>query len=107
MYSAKEESPAKSAGYVNSKRGQVGGYYLVKPAEKITIGEVVRLTEGYTSPITCVSRSCHSRCADEARCPFKGTWEQVRDAVNGIVDKTTIADIAKKSKAASTGDYVI
>jgi len=97
----------KGAGYVNSKRGQDGGYFLAKPAKKITLGEIVRLTDGFTSPITCVSKSCYTKCNDEVRCPFKGTWEQVRDAVNEIVDKTTIEDVAKKVKVKENEIYYI
>ncbi|MEI7905065.1 MAG: Rrf2 family transcriptional regulator [Candidatus Firestonebacteria bacterium] len=97
----------KGAGYVNSKRGQDGGYFLTKPSGKITLGEIVRLTEGYTSPITCVSKTCYTKCTDEARCPFKGTWQKVRDAVNEIVDKTTIEDIVKKSRAKESEIYYI
>jgi len=97
----------KGGGYVNSKRGQDGGYFLKKPAGKITLGEIVRLTEGYTSPITCVSKSCYTKCTDEVRCPFKDTWGQVRDAVNEIVDKTTIEDIAKKASKKDGEIYYI
>jgi Rrf2 family protein len=86
----------KGAGYVNSKRGQDGGYYLNRAPEKITIGEIVRLTDGYTSPITCVSKTCYNKCSDENRCQFKHVWENVRDRINEVVDHTTIADICKK-----------
>ncbi len=97
----------KGAGYVNSKRGKDGGYLLSRPAEKITLGEVIRVMEGFTSPITCVSRSCFARCTDEKKCPFRATWEKVRDSVNAIVDNTTIADIAQKLVKGVEEDYNI
>ncbi len=97
----------KGAGFVKSKRGKDGGYLLAMPAGKITLGEVIRVMEGFTSPITCVSRSCFSRCADEKKCPFRSTWEKVRDRVNAIVDTTTIADIAQKLVKGVEEDYNI
>ena len=97
----------KGAGFVNSKRGQDGGYFLARPAGRITLGEVIRVMEGFTSPITCVSRSCFARCTDENKCPFRATWEKVRDSVNAIVDTTTIADIAQKAVKGVEEDYNI
>jgi len=88
----------KSAGYVNSKRGPEGGYSLAKKPEKITLGEIIRLTEGHTSPITCVSTSCYKKCDDELKCPFRKTWFDVKKAINEIVDKTTIADICERAE---------
>ncbi len=97
----------KGAGFVKSKRGQDGGYFLARIAASITLGEVIRVMEGFTSPITCVSRSCFSRCADEKKCPFRSTWEKVRDSVNAIVDTTTIEDIAGKVVNGDEEDYSI
>lgn len=88
----------KGAGYVTSKRGPTGGYLLSKPAKNIKLGEIIRLMEGPTSPITCVSTSCYTRCSDEKNCPFRETWFQVKNAINNIVDRTTIEDIAKKER---------
>ncbi|MFA5858863.1 MAG: Rrf2 family transcriptional regulator [Elusimicrobiota bacterium] len=88
----------KGAGYVQSKRGPAGGYLLTKLPEQITIGEIVRLMEGPTSPITCVSSSGYAKCSDEHLCPFRSMWVEVKDAINEIVDKTTFKDICAKAK---------
>lgn len=100
----------KGAGYVTSKRGPEGGYSLAKKPEKIMLGEIVRLIEGHTSPIACVSTSCYKKCDDEPGCPFKETWFEVKNAINEIVDKTSIADIcerAEKTRAEKTANYQI
>src|SRR3989442_106017 len=47
----------KEAGYLESKRGKLGGYFLAKPLDKITIGEVVRSMDGPLAPIPCVSQN--------------------------------------------------
>ncbi|OGS20479.1 MAG: hypothetical protein A2252_01205 [Elusimicrobia bacterium RIFOXYA2_FULL_39_19] len=98
----------KGAGYIRSKRGSSGGVGLAKPPEKIKLGEVIRLMDGTTAPITCVSRTEHTKCDFFQRCPFKPLWTDIRDYVNNIVDNTTFADIAKKYKASGNClDYTI
>lgn len=91
----------KSAGYIRSRRGPDGGISLAKPPEKIRLGEIIRLTDGATSPITCISKTEPSKCRDFGRCPFVDMWRDIRDYTNGIVDNTTFADIVEKSKKIS------
>ena len=81
------------AGITRSKRGARGGYYLARPAESITIGEVVRIMDGPLAPIHCVSVSAYERCPREATCELKRVWQEVRDAIAGILDNTTFADV--------------
>ena len=88
----------KGAGYVQSRRGPNGGYWLAKTPAEITLGEIVRLMDGPTSPIACVSKTGYIKCADEPFCPFVEIWVKVRDAVNEIVDHTTFEDICKIAK---------
>lgn len=88
----------KGAGYVNSKRGPDGGYFLAKKPSEITVGEVIRLTEGFTSPISCVSKSCYVKCNDELKCAFRPLWKDVRDLINGVVDKVTYQDMCERKE---------
>lgn len=89
----------KGAGYVKTMRGPKGGVYLAKEPGKITVGQIVRLIEGPTSPITCVSRSCHVKCNFENKCVFKDMWADVRDRINDVVDKVTFSDLVEKEKS--------
>jgi Rrf2 family transcriptional regulator, cysteine metabolism repressor len=100
----------KGAGYVKTVRGPKGGVFLSKPPAEVTLGEVIRLMEGPTSPITCVSKSCRAKCSYEKKCAFRGYFETIRDRINDVVDNTTfqeIADKAKKLDSRETHDYVI
>lgn len=100
----------KGAGYVQSKRGPEGGYLLSKMPKEITLGEIVRLMEGPTSPITCVSRSAYNKCNDERKCPFRGIWLEVKESIDKIVDNTTFEDMIKRveeMKRKTTADYSI
>lgn len=86
----------KGAGYVRSRRGPSGGIWLAKPPEQIMIGDIVRLMEGSTSPIACVSTSSYSKCDYEESCPFIEIWCKIRDSINSVVDTTSFKDIADK-----------
>jgi Rrf2 family protein len=99
----------KGSGYLRSKRGPVGGIILAKPPEKIKLGEIIRLMDGSTAPITCVSKTESSKCAYDSRCPFRSIWNDIRNYTNSIVDNTTFADMVEKTKnlSAKSLDYAI
>lgn len=87
-------------GVVRSKRGACGGYYLARPPEAITVGEVIRAMDGPLAPIGCVSVTAHEFCPREAACGLKLVWHQARDAVANILDHTTFADVCQKEREA-------
>jgi Rrf2 family transcriptional regulator, cysteine metabolism repressor len=100
----------KGAGFVKTVRGPKGGVYLSKPPSKITMGEIIRLMEGPTSPITCVSKSGHDKCGFEKKCALRCYFAEIRDRINDVVDKTTFQDIADKARqlnSSSAIDYSI
>jgi len=88
----------KNAGYVKSHRGTKGGYSIAKDPEKITLGEIIRLIDGPTSSIACVSRSRNSYCDFEKKCVLKPIFEEVRDAISDIIDNITFKDLVEKEE---------
>ncbi len=85
----------KAHGYVESERGKFGGYRLKRAAATIPIGEVVRLLDGPLAPIGCVSQTAYEKCScpDEAHCGLRMIMLDVRNAIAGIMDRYTIADL--------------
>ena len=83
----------KEAGYLGSKRGKDGGYFLAKPMESISIGDVVRKIEGPLAPIPCVSQNFYEPCTcpDEAHCGLRMLMLDVRNAIANILDRYTLA----------------
>ncbi len=77
----------KQGGFVESRRGAEGGYLLARPAEAITVGEVLRFVEG------AQHGKSHGRSKVET--PFSGMWERVDGAVSAILDNTSFADLAR------------
>lgn len=97
----------KGSGYVRSKRGPTGGYFLAKSPSKITLGEIIRLTEGHISPITCVSTTEYSKCAEEKKCVFRPLWFEVKEAIHKIVDNTTFEDMIVKTLKMKEKDLLV
>lgn len=83
----------KSGGFVESRRGKVGGYQLAKDPSKITLGEVVRFIDGPIEPIACVEKS-YTGCTDVYKCVFRPIWTEVGGAISVIVDKITFEKLA-------------
>lgn len=92
----------KNAGLLQSKRGMTGGYYLAKPAEEIMLGQIVRILDGPLAPIRCVSQMAYEPCGcpDEKSCGLRMIMGDVRNAIAGILDNTSLADISARSRAA-------
>jgi Rrf2 family protein len=88
-------SELRRAGLVESARGKMGGYRLARPADLITFGEVIRLTDGPLALAPCVSRNFYRRCddcSDEATCTLRRVLARVRNEASEILDRTTLAD---------------
>lgn len=93
----------KNHGLLNSKKGKGGGYALARPANRITVGEVLRILDGPLAPVQCVSRTAYRRCddcVDETACAVRAVMQDVRDAIASILDNTTLADMASGHRKA-------
>lgn len=86
----------RKGGFVKSKRGINGGFSLARPAENITIGEVIRFIEGPLEPISCVEEERYKGCKDLTSCIFRGVWKEVADSTAKIVDHLSFADLIRK-----------
>ncbi|MFD1065352.1 cysteine metabolism transcriptional regulator CymR [Oceanobacillus locisalsi] len=78
-------SPLRNAGLIKSIRGAYGGYQLAKKPNEIKAGDVIRVLEG---PLTIVEGMENEKPAQAS------LWLEIRDAVKGILDKTTLEDLA-------------
>ena len=81
-------SGLKQGGFVESRRGAEGGYLLARSADTITVGEVLRFVDG-------PHQGRVGRRRPKAETPFTEMWQQVDKAVGEIVDRTTIAALAR------------
>ncbi len=89
----------KRAGYLRSRKGPHGGYFLAKSPSRISVAEVIRVMDGPLAPISCVSVTAKAFCAREGTCGLKGLWKEVRDAIASILERTTFEDLAERTRA--------
>jgi Rrf2 family protein len=83
------------AGYVKSIRGSQGGYKLAKPVDEYTVGMILRLIEGSLVPVSCMDDETN-QCPRCGTCATLDIWKQLDDAISGVVDNITLADLVKK-----------
>ena len=91
----------KAEGWVDSTAGVRGGYVLARDPSKITMGEVVRHFDGILAPIACVSVTGYKRCSQEPVCRFRRVFFNIRNYVAGVMDRATLAEVAKGSPLSS------
>lgn len=89
----------KKAGFLSSRKGKGGGYYLRRDAKDIKMVEIMRTLEGPVAMLPCVSLNYYERCADcpeEEECSVHNLMIQVRDNTLKILNNNTLADIINK-----------
>jgi Rrf2 family transcriptional regulator, cysteine metabolism repressor len=97
----------RRADLVASTRGAHGGYALARPAEQITMAEVVRALEGAIAPIECISEGGDGvlTCTREAEvddvCPTKLLWTRVQGSIVRTLTELTLADLTRPPRAAA------
>jgi len=85
----------KRQGLIVSRRGKMGGYQLLRSADDITFGEVLRVVDGPLAPLPCLSKTAYHRCEDcqdEASCHIRRVFANVAEATRDVLDRTSIAD---------------
>ena len=79
----------KGAGLVHSTRGAAGGYRLARPANQISLGEVLAAIDGPGDP----PRECDKPAARV----LAAVWENIRLAERAVLDQTSIADLSQRT----------
>lgn len=83
--------PLKQAKMVTSVRGPKGGHLLAKKPQNITLGQVVRLFEGHSELVECISNP--EKCAMSHDCQVRLAWKDATRVLYEKLDNTTIAEL--------------
>ncbi|MFV8343699.1 RrF2 family transcriptional regulator [Flavobacterium sp. XS2P39] len=89
----------KRAHFVGSKQGKLGGYYLLKSKNTITLADVHRLFDGAIALLPCASLNFYERCSDctnESECLLRHGLISVRDETLKSMQQITIASLIEK-----------
>ncbi len=83
-------------------RGNGGGYLLSRPPEEVTVGEILRLTEGDLSPVRCAGQD-EVPCEHVSDCRTFPVWQGLNEAINNYLDQITLQDLMRMGTADSAG----
>ena len=79
-------------GHLEAVRGRSGGVQLAHPPEDISLGAVVRRTEGNVTLVECFDETTNT-CPLRAECRFRVALKEALEAFFGVLDRYTLADL--------------
>ena len=90
----------RKQGLVESRRGAHGGYTLSRPAQEITMAEIVEALEGHLAPIECITPEgmCSRETRGQAPCPTKLLWTRVQGSIVRTLTDMKLSDLAIQTK---------
>ena len=92
-------SDLRNAGLVASKRGAEGGYWLARPAEEITVADVIRAVDGPLANVRGLRSEQVSYRGSAER--MRDVWIAVRASLRAVLEQVTLADLARGELPAS------
>lgn len=93
-------------GLLKTNRGNKGGYMLAKKADEITVGDVLRATEGSLAPVACLEFEPND-CPRVNECATLYVWEGLYKTILRYLDGITIQDITDRNNDLAGNDYFI
>ena len=88
----------KKGGFIMSKKGPHGGYFLKIPPDQITMGDIIRYMEGPVSPISCIDAGNEEACDFSSFCVFRPVFIEVERAITDIIDKKNFKELLEEEK---------
>lgn len=86
----------RSAGLIVSVRGAQGGYKLARPANEISVGDVLRALEGSLEAVTCGGED--NSCQGADLCVTKFVWERINSSIRDTVDSINLSQLVEESR---------
>ena len=76
-----------------STRGKDGGYRLAKPADEITVAEIMAITEGSLAPVSCLETCADGQCVHADGCLTMPMWQKLDAIIDEFLSGVTLQDI--------------
>lgn len=89
----------RNAGILGSKKGKMGGYYLLKKPEDVNLAQVLRLMDGAIALLPCVSINYYERCLecrDEEICSIREAFLEARTESVRVFENHTLKDLVQR-----------
>ena len=81
------------AGFLETARGNTGGYKLARKPSEYIVGDILRATEGDLTPIYCLTEE--GECSRKENCKTHSFWKGLDNAINEYVNSKTLEDLIK------------
>jgi Rrf2 family transcriptional regulator, cysteine metabolism repressor len=91
-------SKLRTGGYVESRRGNQGGYVMKISPSGISVGEIIRYIEGADESVDCLKKPGSSHCPLRGGCVFRDLWQRAKSSVSDIFDETSFQDLVDKQR---------
>ena len=79
-------------------RGAAGGYFLGRPAEEISVGDILRVLEGGLEAATCPGTEGDGGCQGSDLCVAKLVWKRINDSITDAVDTLMLSELIEESR---------
>ena len=89
----------KKADILGSKRGPNGGYFLLKDPADISLGDIVRATEGPFELVFCASKSPRKQCPRSEDCVAQEMWLDISIQIGSFFDSISINDLCDRARS--------
>lgn len=87
----------RRAGLIESVRGARGGYLLARPAESISVRDVMNASEHQTFEINCESHQVEAeRCSTSSGCSIRPVWHALQHKIDDFLGGISVADLMKQ-----------
>ena len=83
------------AGYLETARGNNGGYKLARKPSEYIVGDILRATEGEMAPIDCLTEE--GNCSKKENCKTYFFWKGLDDTINNYLNSKTLEDLLSNS----------
>jgi len=93
---------AKSAGLITSARGPKGGYTVAKPANQITVLEIIAALEGPIILVDCLDKA--ENCDRHASCVTRDVWAKIEENMKKTMGTITLQDLVDKQESNESGE---
>jgi Rrf2 family protein len=91
----------KRSGFLGSRRGKEGGYFLLREPSQITLAAVLRLLDGPFAPLPCLSKTAYRRCndcVDESTCDLRRVFAEMYNKMLNVLETQTLASALNESE---------
>lgn len=87
-------------GFLESSRGQIGGYTLTRPPEQILVGDVLKVLGGklFDDEFCSTHTGAMDICSNSIDCSIRSLWKLIQDAVDSVVEKMTLKELLGSEK---------